>query len=239
MTSARPARTLEVRHLQIARAAFAAVAAIMVTFSPDHSAAYGMSIFSGFGILTGITFLAALWLVYPAGRRWPAVLLGTLGIAAGMVSSLATMRTVTGFFATVVTWALLSGLIETIAGWRDLRLHRRTNGPQREIAPGVVDAGPWVGPGPSGEARDGVVIGVITMILGIALLFVPAQYALRYTIEEAHQTFTLTGITIGVGIFGAYAVIIAVYLGIAAFSPRKPLITEAPATAPADQKDSA
>jgi hypothetical protein len=228
-----------VRHLQIARAAFAAVAAIMVTFSPDHSAAYGMSIFSGFGILTGITFLAAVWLVYPAGRRWPAVLLGGLGIAAGMVSSLATMRTVTGFFVTVVTWALLSGLIEAIAGWRDLRLHRATNKPQREIAPGVVDAGPWVGPGPASEARDGVVVGVITMILGVALLFVPAQYALRYTIEEAHQTFTLTGITIGVGVFGAYAVVIAVYLGIAAFSPRKPLITEAPAEAPADQKDHA
>ena len=49
----------------------------------------------------------------------------------------------------------------------------------------------------------------------------PTQYALRYTIDEANETFTLTGIIIGVGIFGAYAAIVAVYLAIAGFSPRK------------------
>ena len=54
-----------------------------------------------------------------------------------------------------------------------------------------------------------------------ALLAVPTQYALQYTVDDAHQTFTLTGITIGVGIFGGYAAIIAVYLAIAGFSPRK------------------
>jgi hypothetical protein len=59
VTSAAPARTLEVRHLQIARAAFAALAAIMVTFSPDHSAPLGMAVFSGFAITTGIVLLIA------------------------------------------------------------------------------------------------------------------------------------------------------------------------------------
>ncbi len=60
----------------------------------------------------------------------------------------------------------------------------------------------------------------MTIVLGIGLLFVPAGYALNYYIADAHQTFTLTGIAIGVGIFGGYAAIVAVYLGIAAFSPR-------------------
>ncbi|WP_228484644.1 hypothetical protein [Microbacterium cremeum] len=47
--------------------------------------------------------------------------------------------------------------------------------------------------------------------------------------------------TIGVGIFGGYAAIIAVYLGIAGFSPRAVAdTTAAPAsTDAADQKDSA
>ena len=89
-------------------------------------------------------------------------------------------------------------------------------------------------------------------LLGVVLLFVQPAYALDYTIEEAHQTFTLTGITIGVGLFGGYAAIVAVYLGIAGFSPRPadpedaPSAPIAPATAeaatPADpnpQKDSA
>ena len=81
----------------------------------------------------------------------------------------------------------------------------------------------------------------------VALLLVPTQYALEYTIEEANATFTLTGIIIGVGIFGGYAAIVAVYLGIAGFSPRKRFRrAEAHATDAernprhrADQKDSA
>ena len=79
-------------------------------------------------------------------------------------------------------------------------------------------------------------------MLGLALLLVPTQYALEYTIEDANATFTLTGIIIGVGIFGGYAAIVAVYLGIAGFSPRKPLpvTTEAPderrSTAASQQK---
>ena len=59
------------------------------------------------------------------------------------------------------------------------------------------------------------------ILIGLGLVAVPVQYALTYTIEEAGQTFTLTGITIAVGIFGGYAAIVAVYLGIAAFSPRQ------------------
>ena len=60
MTPAASARTLDVRHLQLARAAFAAIAAIMVTFSPDHSSAVGLAVFSGFAIATGIVFAVAV-----------------------------------------------------------------------------------------------------------------------------------------------------------------------------------
>ncbi len=239
--SPRPVRALEVRHLQIARAAFAALAAIMVTFSPDHSAVIGASIFSGFAITTGLAFFAAVWLVYPSGRRWAPVLLGSAALLAGMVSGLGPLRTITGFFATVIAWALVSGAIELIAGWRELRQARIADGNGREITPGVIDAGPFAAPGPTSEARDGVVIGVITIVLGLALLVVPTQYALRYTVAEAHQSFTLTGIIIGVGLFGGYAVVVAVYLAIAGFSPRRavPVNIASAATAPVDQKDPA
>jgi MFS family permease len=241
VTSAPPARTFEVRHLQIARAAFAALAAIMVTFSPDHSAVVGMAVFSGFAIATGIVLLLAVWLVYPTGRRWPAVVLGGAALAAGMVGGLPLFRTITGYFATVIVWALVSGAIEAISGWRALRFAKRPETLRREIAPGVVDSRPVVEPGPVSESRDAVVIGIATLLLGLALLFVPTQYALQYTIEEARATFTLTGITIGVGIFGAYTAIVAVYLAIAGFSPRNSLVvtTEATAALPTDQKDPA
>lgn len=237
MTSAE-SRTFDVRHVQLARAAFAALAAVMITFSPDHSAAVGMAVFSGFAIATGLVLLLSVWLVYPAGRRWQAGALGGVTLLAGMIGGLGPMRTVAGFFAIVITWALVSGALELIAG--SLGLRARTE--RREIAPGVADARPPALVGPRSESRDAVVAGAITLLLGVALLFVQPAYALDYTIEEARQTFTLTGVTIGVGVFGGYAAIIAVYLGIAGFSPRPvaPEAAESPAsTDAADQKDSA
>ena len=237
MTSASSVRTFDVRHVQLARAAFAALAAVMITFSPDHSALVGMSVFSGFAIATGLVLLLAVWLVYPAGRRWPAAALGGVTLVAGMAGGLVPLRTVAGFFSVVIAWAIVSGVIELVAGWRGMRGPRA----RRAVAPGVVDARPVVGPGPSSEGRDGVVVGALGVVLGVALALVPAGYSLQYTIEEADQTGTLTGIIIAVGIFGAYAAIVAVYLGIAGFSPRKEAAatTEAPASAPADQKDPA
>lgn len=237
MTSASSDRAFDVRHVQLARAAFAALAAVMITFSPDHSAAVGTSVFSGFAVATGLVLLLSVWLVYPAGRRWPAAALGGLTLVAGMVSALAPLRTITGFFAVVIAWGLITGAVELIAGWRGLR----ASGARRDIAPGVADARPAVDPGPRSDSRDAVVVGVLGILLALALAVVPAGYSLPYTIEEAHETFTLTGIIIGVGIFGAYAAIVAVYLGIAGFSPRRdaPAATAAPASAPADQKDPA
>ena len=242
MTSA-DSRTFAVRHVQLARAAFAAIAALMITFSPDHSAIVGSAVFSGFAIATGLVLLLAVWLVYPARRRWPAAALGGIAVAAGMAGGLYPLRTVTGYFVIVIAWALLSGIIELIAGWRGLAGRRE----RREIAPGVADARPAALVGPRSESRDAAVIGVITTVLGVALLFVQPAYALNYTIEEAHATFTLTGITIGVGLFGGYAAIVAVYLGIAGFSPRpaepdtaQSVTAEAPASADTTpQKDSA
>lgn len=224
----------DVRHVQLARAAFAAIAAVMITFSPDHSAAVGMAVFSGFAIATGLVLLLSVWLVYPAGRRWPAAALGTATLVAGMVGGLAPLRTVTGFFVVVIVWALVTGVIELVAG--ALGLRGRTE--RREVAPGVADARPALPPVPHAESRDALVLGVITLLFGIAMLFVQPGYALDYAIEEAHQTFTLTGVIIGVGIFGGYAAIAAVYLGIAGFSPRTaPAPVDTPV--PADQKDPA
>lgn len=198
------ARSFEVRHVQIARAVFAAIAAVMVTFSTDHSAEVGLSVFSGFAIATGLILLLAVWLVYPSGQRWPSAVLGTLSILAGMTAGIVPLRSITLFFAVVIAWALTTGLFEALAGWLALRRARASK-----------DAA-------GSASRDELIIGILTIVLGVALLLVPAQYALQYTIQEADATFTLTGIIIGVGLFGGYAAIVAVYLAIAGFSPRTP-----------------
>jgi len=224
VTTAPAARTLEVRHVQLARAAIAAIAAVMVTFSPDHSAAVGLAIFSGFAFLNALVLLVASKAVYPPGRRWPSVVLGVLFAVAGLASSIAQLRSITMFFVILIAWALSSGIIETIAGARGLRESR---GLTSEAS--------------RSESRDGLTVGILTLVLGLALLLVPTQYSLQYAIEDANATFTLTGIIIGVGIFGGYAAILAVYLAIAGFSPRKalPLITEAPQERVADETSTA
>lgn len=213
MTTAPATRSFDVRHVQLARAAFAAIAAVMVTFSPDHSAVIGLSIFSGFALATGLVLLAAGWFVHTADTRWPSVGLGSVSVIAGMVAGIAQLRIDSLFFVIVISWALLTGLIEIVTSARALQASQSL--PKTDAA--------------RTASRDGLTVGILTAVLGLGLLAVPAGYALQYTIDDAHATFTLTGIIIGVGIFGGYAAILAVYLAIAGLSPRRPAGVPAPA----------
>ncbi|MFS0865948.1 acyl-CoA synthetase [Microbacterium sp. 179-B 1A2 NHS] len=198
-------RTFEVRHLQMARALFAAIAAVMITFSIDHSAGVGVAVFSGFTVATGLVLLLAVWLVFRAGARWPSMILGLIMLAAGMIGSIPTLRTTEGFFILVMVWAFIAGAAELTLGL----VGRRQDTP---------------------AAREAVFVGALTLVLAVALIFIDRGYNLEYYIDDAQRSFSLTGITIGVGVFGGYAAIVAVYLGIAAFSPRPaPAVTADPA----------
>jgi hypothetical protein len=194
-------RALQPRHVQLARAAIAAIAAVMVTFTADHSAATGLAVFSGFTTTTGLVLMAGAWLVPSAGRRAVPVALASVSLVAGMVSGVAAWRTTTLLFAGIIVWALVTGLIEGVDGWRRMR----------RAAPGTRTRS---------DARDAVVVGAVTVVLGAGMLLVNSRYALHYVIPEAGRSFTLTGTAIAVGIFGAYAAVVAVYLAIAGLSPR-------------------
>lgn len=190
-----PARAFTVRHVQLLRALFAAVAALMITFSSDHSAPVGLAVFSGFVFVTALVQALAAWLVLPAGSRWSYVLLAALGVVVGMVSGIPAWRSDDLFFIVVSVWAILSGGIELLAGIRA----RRTG-----------DA----------LSRDAITVGALGILLGIALLLIPAGFTHEYTIDKV-RTFLLSGIILGVGMFGAYAAIVAVFLGIAGLTPKR------------------
>ncbi|WP_223172556.1 hypothetical protein [Microbacterium sp. NIBRBAC000506063] len=130
-----------------------------------------------------------------------------IAILGGLASGIPALRSTTMFFVVVISWAALSGLVELLAGIRN----RRAGDP---------------------TGRDMVTVGIATLLLAVAVLVVPQTYSLVYTIEEA-GSFTLTGIILAVGMFGAYAAIVAVYLAIAGFSPRRrtPAQVEAPEAA--------
>lgn len=183
-------RPFTARHVQLSRAVLAAVAAIMITFSPDHSAAVGLSVFGGFAIVTSFVLILAAIIVYPNGRRWPAVMMGAFTLVFGMAASVPAWRSDTLFFVLVITWAALTGLVELLAGIR----FRGTEG-----------------------ARDAVTVGALGLLLALLMAVVPVGLVQQYTVEGTEMA--LTGIIVGVGLFGGYAAIVAVFLGIAGFTP--------------------
>lgn len=189
-----PARAFTVRHVQLLRALFAAAAGVMITFSPDHSAAVGLAVFSGFVMTNALVMVLAAWLVFPAGQRWPAIVLALLGFAAGMTAGVPMWRTDDMFFIVVITWAAATGLVELIVGLRARRTADVT-------------------------ARDSITLGALGLLLALVLLAIPAGFVQPYAIEGAGD-FVLTGIILGVGMFGGYAAIVAVFLGIAGLTPK-------------------
>lgn len=194
-------RTFTARHVQLTRAALAAVAALMITFSTDHSANLGLSVFGGFAIATALVLALAAIIVYPAGRRWPALILAGLSFVLGMAGGIPALRSDGLFFGLVIAWAALAGLVELIAGIRQ----KGTEG-----------------------ARDAMVVGTLGLLLALTLAIVPAGYLYQYTSPQG-EALELTGIIIGVGLFGGYAAIVTVFLGIAGLTPgaKKPVKTDA------------
>lgn len=201
-----PGRPFTVRSVQLARAVMAAVAALMITFSPDHSAAVGLSVFGGFAIVTSLVLIVAAIVVHRAGQRWPSVLMGAITLVLGMAASIPTWRTDALFFVLVITWAALTGLVELISGIRT----RGQDG-----------------------SRDAITIGALGLLLAALLLLVPAGFVQDYAVEG--HAMSLTGIIIGVGLFGGYAAIVAVFLGIAGLAPAAKSTATGEKTAGADR----
>ena len=199
-------RPFTVRTVQLARALMAAVAALMITFSPDHSAAIGLSVFGGFAIVTSLVLIVAAIIVHPAGQRWPSVLMGAITLVLGMAASIPAWRTDALFFVLVITWAALTGVVELISGIRS----RGQDG-----------------------SRDAITIGALGLLLAALLLIVPVGFVQDYAVEG--HAMSLTGIIIGVGLFGGYAAIVAVFLGIAGLAPAAKGTATSETTAGADR----
>ncbi|WP_156761671.1 acyl-CoA synthetase [Microbacterium karelineae] len=192
-----PSRTASpraARALLIARALIAAAAALAVTFVQDRSAGFALAVFGGFALATGlILFVDALAVRSRGGTRSTAVL-AAIHLAAAAFCLLLPIAADARFHWVLVAWAVLAGAGELVAGV----LGRRRG---------------------TADARDRITIGALTLVLAAVSLVVSPQYALEYVIEEAGREFTLTGTIVGVGLFGGWAAIVAVYLGIGAFSP--------------------
>lgn len=179
------------RVLMIVRALIAAVAAIVVTFVQNRPGEFAEAALAGF-LAAMVAYFVAETIV--RGVETMRVLLGLVHLAAAVLVFVLPGSADARFHLTLLLWAAAAGIIELVGG-----LTGRRNG--------------------SEAARDHITVGALTCVLALASLIVSPEYALDYFVEDAGQSFTLTGTIVGVGLFGGWAALVAVYLGIGAFSP--------------------
>jgi len=175
--------------LTVLRAVPAAAVALVITFSADHSSFLGLLALGGFALATGALLVGgALRGGYP---RTPFLLQGAL-LGAGGIAALA-LQSAGLVVLLVLTGVLLgvTGIIELVAGLR---------------ARGQLV-----------NARDFIFVGGFSAIFASAVLLVPADFVDVITIP-GKDVPPLTASVIVVGLLGAYAAIVAVYLVIAGLS---------------------
>jgi uncharacterized membrane protein HdeD (DUF308 family) len=182
----------------LARALPVLVLGLVVTFSKDHSASFGLVAFGVFAIVTAAVLLAS-------GLRADRPVRG-LVLTQGVVTAIAGIAALVlpsggvGYLVPVVSaWAIVAGFLETVNGIR----FRRTRP----------------------AARDWLASGVITVLLGLVFLLTPQNYIDDYAVEDGAGgmlTGAVTADILLVGVLGAWAIIQGVLLAIAAVSLRTP-----------------
>lgn len=184
----------------LARAIPALALGLVITFSQDHSAALGLIGFGAFAVVTAAVLLAS-------GLRADRAVRG-LVLVQGVVTAVAGIAALVlpgggvGYLVSVVSaWAIVTGALEAVNGIRFRRARA--------------------------AARDWLVTGVLTVLLGLVLLLVPQTFADPYSVEDVSGTITADILL--VGILGAWAIVVGVQLAIAAGTLRAPRAASAKA----------
>jgi uncharacterized membrane protein HdeD (DUF308 family) len=174
------------------RALPAIVVAVVITFSQDHSARLGFLMFGVLALAGGVTvLLGARRALRPGVARWCFVVQGSLGIVLGAIALFSGSAGLPFLVFLVGAFAVLTGFLELYSGLRAR--------------------------GRSDSARDWLFAGALTVALGIVALVVPADYNQLFTGPDGVER-ALTASIILVGVLGAYAAILGVYLVIAGLS---------------------
>lgn len=181
------------------RAVVALAVGFAITFTPAHSAAFGLVSFGLFAVVAGAIVTAGAFGDRTERRsRGLFVFQGILTVIAG-IAALALPEGGVHYFVWVVSaWAVVTGALELVSGIRA----------RARIA----------------AARDWIILGGLTLILAIVFLVVPPDY--RQSLGGIEQIKgQLTASVVLVGMFGAWAIIAGVLLGIAGVSAASPRST--------------
>jgi len=179
----------------LARAVIAAVAALVITFTTGHDARLGLLVFAGFALATGLLLVVRTWRGRARGIE-RVLLVARLAVsvvagAAALVAASGDSAALVEFLLLVTGWAVVTGMLEFYAGFRTR--------PR-----GLVE-------------RDALVVGVLGVLLAIVFLIVPPDFQQSFRSPEGGNGVVTSQVVL-VGVLGAYFAIVAVYLGIGAFS---------------------
>jgi uncharacterized membrane protein HdeD (DUF308 family) len=149
----------------LARAAVAFVPAGVITFTPDHSAQFGLLVFGAFALVSGlVTALLSRRTVLDRRDRTLFVVQGVVGVVAGALA-LALHAGGLGFFLYLVTvWAAVTGALELYTG---IRVRGR----------GQV-------------TRDWLVVGILTAVLSLIVLLIPPHAVVSVGLLGAYLVIT-------------------------------------------------
>lgn len=171
------------------RALPAAAIALVITFSADHSAYLGLIALGSFAVFSGVIIVAGA--VRGAYPRASFGVQGALLIAGGVIALVFNDAGLPFLLVLASVMLGATGIIELVAGLRA----RRANP----------------------AARDWIFIGGFSALFAGAVLLVPVDFVDVITIPDKVVP-PLTASVMLVGLLGAYAAIVAVYLVIAGLS---------------------
>ncbi|MEO9103530.1 MAG: hypothetical protein ABI238_01080 [Terrimesophilobacter sp.] len=182
--------------VQLARAVPAIVIGLVVTFSADHSAKFGLFVFGTFAVLTGIVIGWGSLQLDDRLLRVTVQVQAVVAVASGVAALLLNGTGLGSLFVILITFAAVTGILELYLGLRSR--------------------------GRLAISRDWITVGALTALFALAVLLVPADYAVPWAVEDKGTTASgiLTAQIIVVGIFGAYAILLGVYLVIGGLSAR-------------------
>ncbi|MET0726284.1 MAG: hypothetical protein ABWY36_08015 [Leifsonia sp.] len=151
----------------IVRAALALVAALVITFSGDHSASFGLVVFGTWATVSGVVLGALALRTLAGAARWLFAANGLVTAVAGMLA-LGLRDAGLGFFLyLVIVWAAVTGFIELYAGIRERSRAARAG----STAP---------------VARDWIAVGAFTAVLALVYVLLPPNVVVSVGILGAY-----------------------------------------------------
>lgn len=179
---------------QLSRGVLALALGIAITLTLDHSPFFGLLTFGAFAILTGVVLLVATLRGAYAGRMRAAFLAqGVASLAAGIVALVVPGGGVAFLAMLVGAWAVVTGLLEGASGILS-----------RRLVP---------------LARDWILAGALTILLGIVAFALPPDFVQAFAGEKGNSG-TLTSSVILIGALGAWAIVVGVLQVISAVTVR-------------------